>query len=96
MCSDHIFIVGHLLQQANEFKLLLTLFFFIFERVLTEYYSRLLAHYRVPKRLVKVIEDIYKDMIYCDIVNGDLTDDSGVIPGGMSLPLISYFLLILQ
>ena len=95
-CSEHIFIVGQLLQQANEFKMLLTSCFVDFRKAFGSVarcnVPRLLAHHRVPKRLVKVIEDMQKDAIYCVMMNGDISDDFdvsfGVIQGGVLLPLI--------
>ena len=61
-CSDQIFVVRHLMQQANEmkasFKLCFIDFQSAFDSVSRGMMEKVLRHHGVPELLVKLVEDL--------------------------------------
>ena len=95
-CNDQIFVVRHLMQQANEKKMPLSMCFVDFEKafdsVSRKVMSKIMRHYGVPERFVKVVTDLH-DGTHCKVmVDGSLSDafevKSGVIQGGILSPLL--------
>ena len=101
-CNDQIFIVRHLMQQANEKKMPLSLCFVDFEKafdsVSRKVMSKIMRHYGVPECFVKIVTDLH-DGTHCKVmVDGSLSDafevKSGVIQGGILSPLL--FIMVID
>ena len=84
-CSDQIFIVRHLMQQANEIKDPSSLCFVDFEKALDSIskktMGKIMWHYVILEEFAKVILNMHKGT-YCKVmVNGCLTDPFEVVWG---------------
>ena len=95
-CNDQIFVVRHLMQQANEMKTSLSLCFVDFQKAFDSVsrgmIKKVLRHYGVPEWLAKLIEDLHEGTFCKVMVDGTLNDafevKSGVIQGGILSPLL--------
>ena len=101
-CSDQIFIVRHLMQQANEMKVPLSLCFVDFEKAFDSISRRtmgkIMRHYGIPEEFVRVILNMHEGTSCKVMVDGCLTDPfevkSGVLQGGILSPLL--FVLVID
>ena len=101
-CNDQIFVVRHLMQQANEKKMPLSMCFVDFKKafdsVSRKMMSKIMRHYGVPECFVKLVTDLH-DGTHCKVmVDGSLSDSfevkSGVMQGGILSPLL--FIMIID
>ena len=101
-CNDQIFIVRHLMQQANEMKVPLSLCFVDFEKafdsISRKTMGKIMRHYGVPQRFVDVVMNMHENTFCKVMVDGCLSDffqvKSGVIQGGILSPLL--FVLVID
>ena len=101
-CSDQIFIIRHLMQQANEMKVPLSLCFVDFEKAFDSISRRtmgkIMRHYGIPEEFVRVILNMHEGTSCKVMVDGCLTDPfevkSGVLQGGILSPLL--FVLVID
>ena len=101
-CSDQIFVVRHLMQQANEMKARLSLCFVDFEKAFDSVsrgvMGKVLRHYGVPEWLVKLVINLHEGTFCKVMIDGSLSDAfevrSGVIQGGILSPLL--FVLVID
>ncbi|KAK4296122.1 hypothetical protein Pmani_031359 [Petrolisthes manimaculis] len=101
-CSDQIFVVRHLMQQANEMKASLSLCFVDFQKAFDSVsrgmMKKVLRHYGIPEWLVKLVEDLHEGTFCKVMVDGSLSDafevKSGVIQGGILSPLL--FIMVID
>ena len=101
-CNDQIFVVRHLMQQANEMKVPLSLCFVDFEKAFDSISRRtmgkIMRHYGIPEEFVRVILNMHDGTSCKVMVDGCLTDPfevkSGVLQGGILSPLL--FVLVID
>ena len=101
-CSDQIFIVRHLMQQASEMKVPLSLCFVDFEKAFDSIsrgtMGKIMRHYGIPEVFVRVILNMHEGTSCKVMVDGCLTDPfevkSGVLQGGILSPLL--FVLVVD
>ena len=101
-CNDQIFVVRHLMQQANEMRAPLSLCFVDFEKAFDSIsrgtMGKIMRHYGIPEEFVRVIMDMHDGTSCKVMVDGCLSDSfevkSGVIQGGILSPLL--FVLVMD
>ena len=101
-CNDQIFIVRHLVQQANEMQFPVSLCFVDFEKAFDSISRRtmgkILRHYGIPEEFVRVILNMHDGNSCKVMVDGSLSDPfevkSGVLQGGILSPLL--FVLVID
>ncbi|KAK3517624.1 hypothetical protein QTP70_013436 [Hemibagrus guttatus] len=84
-CIDHIFTLRQILEQSHEWNSPLYLVFVDFEKAFDSLHRdslwKILRHYGIPKKLVTIIQDLYKNFECRVIHNNELTEPFNVHTG---------------
>ncbi|KAK3546988.1 hypothetical protein QTP86_007917 [Hemibagrus guttatus] len=84
-CIDHIFTLRQILEQSHEWNSPLYLLFVDFEKAFDSLHRdslwKILRHYGIPKKLVTIIQDLYKNFECRVIHNNELTKPFNVHTG---------------
>jgi hypothetical protein len=98
-CSDHIFTLRQILEQRNEWIMLLYINFIdlekAFDSIQQEYVRKILRHYGVPVKLVQVVAMLYNDFKSQVICNTEFRDTFNFSTGVKQGCILSPFLFIL-
>ncbi|KAK3545686.1 hypothetical protein QTP70_010891 [Hemibagrus guttatus] len=84
-CINHIFMLRQILEQSHEWNSPLYLVFVDFEKAFDSLQRdslwKILRHYGIPKKLVTIIQDLYKNFECRVIHNNELTEPFNVHTG---------------
>ena len=98
-CSDHIFNLRQILEQSKEWNIPLYINFIDLERAFDSIHReslwKILRHYGVPAKLVRVIAMLYSDFKSQVICDSELTEAFNVSTGVNQGCILSPFLFIL-
>ena len=98
-CSDHIFTLRQILEQSKEWNTPLYINFIdlekAFDSIHRESLWKILRHYGVPEKLVRVIAMLYSDFKSQVICDSELTEAFNVSTGVKQGCILSPFLFIL-
>ena len=95
-CIDHIFVLRQILEQSHEWNSTLYIVFIdfkqAFDRLHRDSLWKILRHYGIPKKLVNIIQSLYKNFECRVIHNNELSEpfkvNTGVKQGCILSPLL--------
>ena len=98
-CSDHIFTLRQILEQSQEFNAPVYANFVDFKKAFDSIHRdslwKILTHYGVPEKLVRMVKMLYADFSAQVLCEGELTDPFQVKTGVKQGCVLSPFLFIL-
>ena len=99
-CSDHIFTLRQILEQSKEWNAPLYVNFIDMEKAFDSIHRdslwKILRHYGIPQKLVKIVRILYNDFKSQVICNTELTAPFNVTTGVKQGCILSPFLFLLS